>query len=430
MPPAETGKFRRKAGRREKPLPDDGSPRTILAARLRELKSACGSPTYEELAGLSRVYKTGLLDAARVTRLPPWYVIEGYVEGCWKYYEGRFSAPFSGAGDLSRWRQLYRDAGGAIPGDYPPRETGERDEQPEPELVFAHGAAPAGPAAQPPSAARPPVWPPLRLILRPRRGWAGLALGLLCLAVLAWPVSSPSRPVTSQAAARCAYVTALPAPVLSAPSAGAALVKRKDLGEGIEILPLPHPPGWWPVYTPGNRPDHNWMPAGVLSQGTAGTRPCPDNKAVAAVTRYNSDSAEEQFAVGSDCRVYHRWQTAAGGQFSRWSGLGGCASARQGLAVGMNGDGELVAFVISPDHAVRYKSQSRPSLGPWTGWISIGGDVSAGLRVVSAPSGSSPIRVFANDKSGNLWENDQTQGKGNCCWSGWRKAQLPLPGAS
>jgi hypothetical protein len=87
----------------------------------------------------------------------------------------------------------------------------------------------------------------------------------------------------------------------------------------------------------------------------------------------------------------------------------------------MNGDGELVAFVISPDHAVRYKSQSRPSLGPWTGWTSLGGDVSAGLRVVSAPNGSSRVRVFANDKSGNLWENDETQGKGNCCWSGWRK---------
>jgi hypothetical protein len=87
----------------------------------------------------------------------------------------------------------------------------------------------------------------------------------------------------------------------------------------------------------------------------------------------------------------------------------------------MNGDGELIAFVISTVHTVRYKSQSKPSLGPWTGWTSIGGDVSSGLRVVGAPSGSSPIRVFADYKSGNLWENDQTRGKGNCCWSGWRK---------
>jgi hypothetical protein len=434
MPPAETGKFRRKAGRREKPLPDDGNPRTILAARLRELKSACGSPTYDELARLSGVYKTGLLEAASATRLPRWYVIKGYVEGCWKYYESRFSKPFAVAGDLLRWQQFYRDAGGTMPGECPPSAT-EPDVQPEPWLVLADDDVPAEPASQPlpsaswsSSAGGPPVSSPPRLALRPKWRWAALALGLLCLIVLAWPASSPSRSVTSPPAAWCAYVTALPAPVLSAPSAGAALVKLKDLGNGIEILPLPHPSGWWPVYTPYNRPDRNWMPAGVLSPRAAGTRPCPDNKAVAEVTAYNSDSAEEQFAVGSDCRIYHRWQTKVGGPFSQWSSMGGCASAPQELAVAMNGDGELVAFVISPDHAVRYKSQTRPGLGPWTSWTSIGGDVSTGLRVVSAPSGSSLIRVYASDKSGNPWENDQTQG--NCCWSGWRKIQPPSPGAS
>jgi hypothetical protein len=139
MSSPETGKFGRKAGRREIPLPDDGKPRTVLAAQLRELKSACGGPTYDELAGLSRVYKTGLLDAARVTRLPPWYVIEGYVIGCWKYYEGKFSTPFAGAGNLSQWQQLYRNAGGTMPGECPPHETGERDEQPEPQLALANG---------------------------------------------------------------------------------------------------------------------------------------------------------------------------------------------------------------------------------------------------------------------------------------------------
>lgn len=142
MPPAETGKFRRKPGRREKPLPEDGNPRTVLAARLRELKRACGSPTYDELAALSHVYKTGLLDAARVTRLPPWYVIKGYVEGCWKYYEGRFGTPFADAGDLSRWHLLYRDPGGTMPGESPLREAGEREEQPGPQLAPAAGGAP------------------------------------------------------------------------------------------------------------------------------------------------------------------------------------------------------------------------------------------------------------------------------------------------
>ena len=377
MPPAENGKFRRKAGRREKPLPEDGNPRTALAARLRELKSACGNPTYDELAALSHVYKTGLLDAAGVTRLPPWYVIEGYVEGCWKHYDAKSGTSFADAGDLLQWQQLYRDAGGTMPGECPPSAT-EHDEQPEPRLVLTDDDEPAEPAFQPlsaafssssasgpppawqppavpqsPPAGGPPVPPPPRLALRPEWRWAALALSVLCLIVLAWPAGSPSRPVASSSVAWCAYVTALPAPVLSAPSAGAALVKLKDLGNGIEILPLPHPPGWLPVFTPYNRPDHNWMPAGVLSPRVAGTRPCPDNKAVAAVTTFNSDSAEEQFAVGSDCRIYHRWQMGVGAPFSRWSSMGGCASTPHDLAVW---DGVLLAVFQSPYWLARVAS--------------------------------------------------------------------------
>ena len=205
--------------------------------------------------------------------------------------------------------------------------------------------------------------------------------------------------------------------VLSAPSAGAAQVKSKDLGKGIEILPLPHPPGWWPVYTPRNRPGYNWMQADVLSPRVKGTRPCPDSQAVVAVTAYNAHT-QEQFAVGSDCHVYHRWQRKPGGLFGQWEPLGGCAAARPGLAVGKNGDGDLVAFVIWPDHTVRYRSQSSPGLGPWTGWTSLGGDFSSGLRVVSASSGFTSVKVFAKDGGGNLWE-DETQANG--AWRGWRE---------
>jgi hypothetical protein len=47
----------------------------------------------------------------------------------------------------------------------------------------------------------------------------------------------------------------------------------------------------------------------------------------------------------------------------------------------------------------------------------------AGLNGVTGANGSSPIRVFANDKVGNVWEDDQTQGNH---WSGWHKSQHPL----
>ena len=155
MLPTENKNFRQKAGRREKPLPDDANPRTILAARLRELKSASGSPTYDELARLSGVYKTGLLEAASATRLPRWHVVKGYVEGCWKHYDIRFSEPLAHAGDLLQWQQLYRAAGGTLPDECPPP-TPRHDEQAKRRLVLAHHDEPAEPASQSLTAASRP----------------------------------------------------------------------------------------------------------------------------------------------------------------------------------------------------------------------------------------------------------------------------------
>jgi transcriptional regulator with XRE-family HTH domain len=267
----------------------------------------------------------------------------------------------------------------------------------------------------------PPPSPPIG---RPRPNWARRALGLLgIIGVLALPASSANHPVFSPQAARCAYVTRLPATVFSAPSDDAAAVKAKDLGNGIEILQLPHPPGWSPVYTPRNSPGRNWMHANVLSTPVAGTRPCQDHD-IATVKVRNFNSAEEQFYIGSDCRIYHSWQSTVGGPFSGWVSLGGCALARQELAVVMNSDSELVAFVIYSDHTVRYKSQPGPGRGPWPpDWTSLGGgNFYTGLHVVTGANGSSPIQVFADDKAGNVWENDQTQGNH---WSGWHKSRRP-----
>ena len=201
------------------------------------------------------------------------------------------------------------------------------------------------------------------------------------------------------------------------------MVKAKDLGNGVEILQWPHPSSWLPVYTPRNSSDHNWMQANVLSTPVAGTRPCQDHD-VATVKVQNFNSAEEQFYVGSDCQIYHRWQSEFGGQFSGWATLAGCALARRELKVIRNSDNELVAFVIYSDHTVRYQSQPGPARGPWPRvWTSLGrGNFYTGLHVVKGAEGSSPIQVFASDKVGNVWENDQTQGSH---WSGWHKPQHP-----
>lgn len=265
--------------------------------------------------------------------------------------------------------------------------------------------------------------PPSSPIGRPRPIWAKLALSLLgIVGVLALPASSANHPVFSPQTAQCAYVTRLPAIVFSAPSDKAATVKAKDLGNGVEILKLPHPSDWWPVYTPRSSPDHNWMHANVLSTPVAGTRPCHDND-IATVKVQNFNFTEEEFFIGSDCQVYHRWQSQVGRQFGGWKRLKGCALARDELAVVMNGESELVAFVIYSDHTVRYKSQPGPGRGPWPAdWTSLGGgNFYTRLNVVKGANRSSPIQVFAKDKVGNVWENDQTQGH----WSGWHKSQHP-----
>jgi hypothetical protein len=439
MASERTGGSPRDPGRPQKQIDPLDGPVAVLAQALRDLRDACGRPPYRTLqrqcAGIAH---QRLAEAARGEVLPSWAVVEAYVRGCRAYHlhKHKGEPPPDGTGDLARWRELYRNAGGEIPGDQPRGSAGER--------AKPQAKPPSDDPAAPVPARTPAGRPPLRRrvttgVRREARGtvtadatagaWPRLALGILALAaVLASPSSSASRPVTvPRTTAWCAYVTALPAPVLAAPSESATQVNAKDLGDGIEILPLPRRPGWSPVYTPGSRPDHNWMRTSALSPAVAGARPCPD-KAIALLTRYNYDSILAQFTIGSDCRVYHRWQLHAGGQkFSRWISLGGCASSRQ-LAVGMNGDDELTAFVISPDHTVRYKSQSKPGLGPWTGWTRLGGNVYTGLSVLSAPNGSSPIRILARDKNGNPWEDEQTQG--NCFCSGWHKVQKLLSGAN
>jgi hypothetical protein len=72
----------------------------------------------------SAMYATGLLDAASVTRLPSWYVIESYAEGCWKHCDAESGTSFADAGDQSRWHRLDRDADGTMPGERPLRATG------------------------------------------------------------------------------------------------------------------------------------------------------------------------------------------------------------------------------------------------------------------------------------------------------------------
>jgi hypothetical protein len=97
----------------------------------------------------------------------------GEAEGALEGADGVLEPP-ADAGNLSRWRQLYRDAGGAMQGQSPPQEAGERNEQPglQPALTAggittAHGEAQAqGMAGEVPGLIR------ARVEVRGGRGYA------------------------------------------------------------------------------------------------------------------------------------------------------------------------------------------------------------------------------------------------------------------
>lgn len=140
----------RRAGRPRKRLDPDGGPRAILAQELRDLLDACGCPTFRILETHANVPHRRLAEAAGDVQLPPWDVIEGYVQGCSAFCENEHGHPLKDAGDMSRWQQLYRDAGGTLPEEG--RSQSIREEPAPPPVPETEGA-PAGGTV--PAARRP-----------------------------------------------------------------------------------------------------------------------------------------------------------------------------------------------------------------------------------------------------------------------------------
>lgn len=177
MPESESGKYTRKAGRRHNP-PSGDDPLAVLARELVALKMACGDPSYKALAKSSGVYTTALVEAGRGAKLHTWPVIQGYVQGCWAYHERTRQIPIEGSGDWSRWRHLYQDAGGVLPGEYEQQSTGEELGAPSSAAVSAAARTAAVPSRR--ARVRRVNWgdrrfPPRRLVVC--TACAALAIG-------------------------------------------------------------------------------------------------------------------------------------------------------------------------------------------------------------------------------------------------------------
>jgi hypothetical protein len=79
----------------------------------------------------------------------------------------------------------------------------------------------------------------------------------------------------------CAYVKGDPSnptvPVYSEADTTSRQVKWKAVGDPVEILDLPHPPGWTVVFTPQNPPGRLWMQTSELDKPFRATR-CPTER--------------------------------------------------------------------------------------------------------------------------------------------------------
>lgn len=97
-------------GRPERPIEAGRDPVARLAADLRTLRQAAGSPTYREMAAKAHFSASALSQAAGGQRLPTLPVLLGFVEAC--------------GGDAAEWRRRWQEASAppaAVPSPARPR---------------------------------------------------------------------------------------------------------------------------------------------------------------------------------------------------------------------------------------------------------------------------------------------------------------------
>jgi hypothetical protein len=115
----------------------------------------------------------------------------------------------------------------------------------------------------------------------------------------------------------------------------------------------------------------------------------------------NSDGRLEVFVIGSDNKLYHKWQNSPGSS-SSWTvhqSLEGNVRADSNPAVAVNSDGRLEVFVIGPQNALYHKWQTSPGSSTWTAWTSLGGSISGSPAVIQNQDGR--LEAFVVGESNN-----------------------------
>ena len=145
----------------------------------------------------------------------------------------------------------------------------------------------------------------------------------------------------------------------------------------------------------------------------------------------SADGRLELFTVGNDGALWHMWQTAPGGGWSRWQSHGAPAEVnlqRLRPAVALSARGRLELFVVGDDAALWHRCQTAPN-GGWSRWVSHGAPELAGLMgsPVVVPSEDGRLELFVVGTDGALWHRWQTAP--NAAWSPWFSHGTP-PGSS
>ncbi|MFJ1640756.1 hypothetical protein ACIQ9I_25930 [Streptomyces sp. NPDC094461] len=220
-------------GRQESSIDPTHGPQALFAQRLRDLRKACGSPTYRELASWTRKIGTPYSDttlssAARGHELPSWDVTSAFVRACLSY------AKTSGEqieADVDTWASRWRNAKAELSSDGPSPSPGEESAErtePRQECEETGEGAPTARTGTPSTA------PGTRTRPRPsgkKAGWALVGIAVVAAAVLvgrsmAAPESATTDASRSGAAAApgaSASPTGTPSRLPSAPTADADL---------------------------------------------------------------------------------------------------------------------------------------------------------------------------------------------------------------
>jgi hypothetical protein len=156
------------------------------------------------------------------------------------------------------------------------------------------------------------------------------------------------------------------------------------------------------------------LPAGHKAKAERRTASIPGVGIQNVILLYNQDGRSEEFWVGSDSALWHRWQLSPGS--NSWSdpiSLGGVLILRE-IAGAPNLDGRLEIFAVGPYSHMYHIWQVQPNSG-WSDWVSMGGLFNGGPRAFV--QGNGRIQVEGRFTGDNCWY--QSHQKFNNEWTIW-----------